>query len=176
MTMMKKLLTLCALCSFALACGGSKEVSEIEGEDLPEWFLNQPALCGVGVQKVRGNIGSAKSFAESNAREDLSRQLETKVKSMIKQYNQEGGTEDGEISEELSTRATLSLTKQTLNGAVPKKHALKNKQFYSLVCIDSGALTKAIDQMKVLGEAQRRALARRAKEAHKELDEQMEKY
>ena len=174
--MMKKLLTLCALCAFALACGGSKDVSEIEGEDLPEWFLNQPSLCGVGVQKVRGNIGSAKTFAEANARDDLARQLETKVKSMIKQYNQEGGTEDGEISEELSTKAALSLSKQTLQGSVPKKHALKNKQFYSLVCLDAGALTKAIDQMKVLGEAQRRALARRAAAAHKELDEQMEKY
>ena len=95
---------------------------------------------------------------------------------MIKQYNQEGGTEDGEISEELSTKAALSLSKQTLQGSVPKKSALKNKQFYSLVCLDAGALTKAIDQMKVLGEAQRRALSRRAAAAHKELDEQMEKY
>ena len=84
--------------------------------------------------------------------------------------------EDGEISEELSTKAALSLSKQTLQGSVPKKSALKNKQFYSLVCLDAGALTKAIDQMKVLGEAQRRALARRAAAAHKELDEQMEKY
>ena len=174
--MMKDILIGLSLLALAVGCGGGDKVASMDGEDLPEWFLNQPELCGVGVQKVRGNIGSAKSFAEANARDDLSRQLETKVKSMIEQYNQEGGTEDGEISEELSTKAALSLSKQTLQGSVPKKHSLKDGQFYSLVCLEPGALTKAIDQMKQLGAAQRRALQRRSDAAHKKLDEQMAKY
>jgi hypothetical protein len=159
------------------ACGGGpKGESMPEMSNLPEWVMNQPPLCGVGIQKFRGTLGSAKSFAESSAREDLARQLETRVKSMIKQYNQEGGTEDGDISEELSTRASVTLSKQTLNGAVPKKADMRDNQYYSLVCLEPDALTDAINNMKILNNAQRKALARRAAAAHKELNEAMENY
>jgi hypothetical protein len=159
------------------ACGGGPNGQSMpETENLPEWVLSQPPLCGVGIQKFRGNVGSAKSFAESKARTDLSRQLETKVRSMIKQYNQEGGTEDGDISEELSTQATVTLSKQTLNGAVPKKSDMRDGQFYSLVCLEPDALTDAINNMKALNNAQRKALARRAAVAHEELKEAMENY
>lgn len=173
--MMKHLFLLLASLSLFTACGGDKR-SDMGDADLPEWFLNQPPLCGVGVQKVRGNVGSAKKFAQANARDDLSRQLETKVKSMIEQYNQEGGNQDGEISEELATSASVSLSKQTINGSVPKKTALKEGQLYSLVCLEPGALENAIDKMKSLGEAQRRALKRRADAAHKRREEMMKSY
>lgn len=163
--------------SFMLsACGSSAPKMDPAAQNLPEWVMNQPPLCGVGIQKFRGNLGSAKRFAESSAREDLSRQLETRVKGMIKQYNQEGGTEDGDISEELSTRAVLTLTKQTLNGAVPKKSEMRDGQFFSLVCLETDALTDAINNMKTLKGAQRKALARRAAAAHEELKEAMENY
>jgi hypothetical protein len=168
---------LIGMVSMLTACGSSPSgKSDPVTENLPEWVLNQPPLCGVGIQKFRGNVGSAKSFAESSAREDLSRQLETKVRSMIKQYNQEGGTEDGDISEELSTRATVTLSKQTLNGAVPKKADMRDGQFYSLVCLEPNTLTEAINNMKVLNAAQRKALARRAAVAHEELKEAMDSY
>lgn len=170
-----KLLAMLGLVSLTAACGSDPKAPP-EAENLPEWVLNQPPLCGVGIQKFRGNLGSAKSFAEASARDDLSRQIETRVKSMIKQYNQEGGTEDGDISEELSTKAAVSLSKTTLQGSVPKKSDLRDGQFYSLVCLEPGALTEAINGMKSLGEAQRKALARRAAVAHEELKEAMESY
>ena len=166
-----------ALVNMMTACGGGPNGTSMpETENLPKWVLNQPPLCGVGIQKFRGNVGSAKTFAESNAREDLARQLETKVRSMIKQYNQEGDTEDGDISEELSTRATVTLSKQTLNGAVPKKSDMRDQQFYSLVCLEPDSLTDAINNMKILNKAQRKALARRAAVAHEELKEAMDNY
>ena len=147
-------LTLSALSALSFACGGDpKENSDPIVQNVPEWVLNQPPLCGVGIQKVRGNLGFAKDAAQSSARDDLARQIETRVKSMIKQYNQEGGTEDGDISEELSTKASLSLSKQTLSGSVPKKADVREGQFYSLVCLEPGALTDAIKKMKVLGDA-----------------------
>ena len=171
-----KVATLLGAASMLTACGTSAPKVDPAVENLPEWVMNQPPLCGVGIQKFRGNLGASKRFAESSAREDLSRQLETRVKGMIKQYNQEGGTEDGDISEELSTRAVLTLTKQTLNGAVPKKSDMRDGQFFSLVCLETDALTDAINNMKVLGAAQRKALARRAAVAHEELKEAMENY
>jgi hypothetical protein len=138
--------------------------------------MNQPPLCGVGIQKMRGNLGAAKSFAEASARDDLARQIETRVKSMIKQYNQEGGNESGDISEELSTKAALSLAKQTVNGSVPKQSDIRDQQFFTLVCLEPDALTNAINNMRVLKGAQRKALARRAEQAHEELSEAMENY
>jgi len=169
-------IALLGVASLLSACGSSAPEVADEIKNLPEWVMNQPPLCGVGIQKFRGNLGSAKRFAESSAREDLSRQLETRVKGMIKQYNQEGGTEDGDISEELSTRAVLTLTKQTLNGAVPKKSDMRDGQFFTLVCLEADALTNAINSMKVLKGAQRKALARRAATAHEDLKDAMENY
>ena len=171
-----KIATLLGAASLLSACGSSGPKMDPAAQNLPEWVMSQPPLCGVGIQKFRGNLGAAKRFAESSVREDLSRQLETRVKGMIKQYNQEGGTEDGDISEELSTRAVLTLTKQTLNGAVPKKSDMRDGQFYSLVCLEADALTDAINSMKTLKGAQRKALAQRAAAAHEELKEAMENY
>jgi hypothetical protein len=169
-------LALLSLTSMLTACGGAQSNVSDGGMNLPKWMMDQPPLCGVGVQKIRGNVGSAKSFAQANARDDLSRQLETRVKSMIKQYNQEGGTEDGEISEELSTRAAVTLSKQTINGAVPKQAEIRDGQYYALICLEADALTNAINNMNVLKAAQRKALARRAAVAHEELKEAMENY
>ena len=169
-------LALLSTVSLLVACGGTQGGTSVETSNLPKWVMSQPPLCGVGIQKMRGSVGSAKSFAQANARDDLSRQLETRVKSMIKQYNQEGGTEDGEISEELSTRAAVTLSKQTLNGAVPKQADIRDGQYYALVCLEADALTNEINNMNVLKQAQRKALARRASVAHEELKDAMENY
>jgi hypothetical protein len=53
---------------------------------------------------------------------------------------------------------------------------MRDNQFYSLVCLEPDALTDAINNMKILNNAQRKALARRAAAAHKELNEAMENY
>ena len=60
----------------------------------------------------------------------------------------------------------------------PKKAYLSkaDKQFYSLVCLDPNVLTDAINGMKALGQAQRAALAKRAKAAEEDLAKQMENY
>jgi hypothetical protein len=166
-----------------LACGGGSAVVKADtddsgGFDMPQWVMTQPPLCGVGVSKFRGNIGAAKSSAEDGGRVDLSRQLETKVKSMIQKYIAEGGTADGDFSEEKTTQVSTSLSKTTLRGSAPKQAYLskKDKQFYSLVCLNPGVLTDAINGMKELGEAQRAALAKRAKVAQVEMETQMKDY
>ena len=51
-----------------------------------------------------------------------------------------------------------------------------DNNIYSLVCLNPGVLTDAISNMKQLSSAQRRALEKRARLAHKELEEQMERY
>ena len=168
-----------ALAMIVTGCGGD-QAKKGSGEgpgDVPGWFMAQPPLCGVGVQKFRGNLGSTKTFAEGKARDDLSRQLETKVRNMIKQYSAEGQTGDGDFSEEKSVNVSKQLSKKTLRGARPKKaYFSQDKQFYSLVCLDPGVLTDAIKGMEALNKAERAALARRAEKEHADLDKEMEKY
>ena len=178
---MNKSVLLLPLTLFTLHIGCATKVkteAAPTGGDMPKWFLSQPELCGVGVQKFRGNMGSAKMAAENKARVDLSQQLETKVRSMIKSYNNEGGTAEGDFSEEKTEIVSKSLSKQTLNGSIPKNsyYSKQDAQFYSLVCLKPGVMTDAINQMKQLGDAQRKALTRRAQKAHADLEKEMEMY
>ncbi len=179
---MKKSLYLLPLCSllFSMGCMKKAETASVKGMDMPPWALNQPDLCGVGMVKFRGNLGAAKSAAESRARVDISKQIETKVKAMVKDYISEGGNPDGDFSEEQIDQTSKTLSKQTLNGAVPKKAYVSQKaaepHYYALVCLNPGVLTDAINNMKQLGDAQRRALARRAQRAHEEMENEMDKY
>ena len=162
-----------------MGCGAKSGKSTASGGvDMPPWAMDQPDLCGVGIVKYRGNLGSAKSAAESKARVDISTQIETKVSSMVKNYNSEGGTADGDFSEEKIDQVSKTLSKQTLNGAIPKKAYISktDQQYFSLVCLNPGVLTDAINNMKELGAAQRKALAKRAEKAHEDLDKAMENY
>ena len=68
------------------------------------------------------------------------------------------------------------MSKTTINGAVPKNFEMMENNVYSLVCLNPGVLTDAISNMKQLSNAQRRALEKRARLAHQELEEQMERY
>ena len=167
---MKKLVLL--LSCLLASCGSS--TYSLEGA--PKWFSEQPDLCGVGVHKSKGNLGADKTFASANARVDLSRKLETKVKSMIKNYAASGEADSENFTEELSTTVSINLSKTVINGSSPKK-VEKNKEYvFSLVCLNPDVLTKAIDQMNTLSRAQRKALARRADLVHRELLEQMKDY
>ena len=169
---MKNIFLLFVLAAMTVACGGK----EPSGSKMPEWVMTPPELCGVGIQKLRGNIQAAKDMAAARGRTSLSRQIETKVKSMIKSYNAEGGNADGDISEEMSKMASVNLSKTTLNGSIPKKNAKDDENWYTLVCLNPGVLSSAISNMKQLSNAQRKALERRAKQAHEDLEKQMENY
>lgn len=168
------------LFSALFACG-QKTALPVAGpkQYAPKWFLQQPELCGVGVvplSDVEGDIGQAKIYAEDNARTDLSRQLETKTQSMIKKYNQATKSSGEAVSESNRQEVTQSLSKVTLNGAVPSKAEIMNEQFYALVCLKPGTLADAINNMDKLSEAQRAAVVKRAEKADAELKTAMESY
>ena len=165
-----------------LACGEKTPVKVAEpvvNSKYPKWFLNQPELCGVGViplNDVNGDVGQAKSYAEDKARNDLSKQIETKTGSMIKQYNNATNSMGEAVSETNRQEVSKSLSKLTLNGSIPEKADVIDEQYYSLVCMKPGALTDALNNMKQLNEAQRAAVVKRAEKADKELKDELENY
>lgn len=162
-----------------MACGAKDNTPNSAKTNYPKWFLSQPELCGVGaipLNDVNGDIGQAKSYAEDRARNDLSKQIETKTGNMIKQYNQATNSMGEAISETNRQEVSKSLSKVTLNGSVPEKAAILDEQYYSLVCLKPGSLADALNNMKQLNEAQRAAIVRRAKKADEELSEELENY
>jgi len=171
---MKKLLCTILVTSITIACSSSPENSS--KLNIPKWAVDQPDLCGLGIQKFRGNLSTDRTVANAKARSDLSRQIETKVKSMIKSYSATGEAQEKSFTEETSKVAVVNLSKTSVNGAVPKKFEMMGDNIYTLVCLNPGVLTDAISNMKQLSNAQRRALEKRARLAHQELEEQMERY
>lgn len=167
------------LLSTIIACGPKAGVPDTTKSNYPKWFLKQPELCGVGVvplSDVFGDIGQAKTYAEDKARNDLSRQIETKTGNMIKQYNSATTSMGEAVSETNRQEVSKSLSKVTLNGSVPEQAEIIDGQYYSLVCLKPGSLADALNNMKQLSEAQRSAIIKRAEEADKDLREELEHY
>ena len=81
---MKNLLCSILVASIVIACGSSPDTAS--KLNIPKWAVDQPDLCGLGIQKFRGNLSTDRTVANAKARSDLSRQIETKVRSMIKAY------------------------------------------------------------------------------------------
>lgn len=83
---------------------------------------------GVGIQKFRGNVVVAKRFAESNAREDLTRVLKRSIKGLQRQD-----------------------LKRLVESAISKKSDMRNMQFYSMVCIEQDQVLEKVPRHNFIG-------------------------
>ena len=163
-------------CLALIACGGVSPPT-LDDSDAPDWAqqIDNP-LCYVGTQKFRGNPAAAYTLSEANARAEFSRALESKVKSWIKSYSAEGGTAEGDFSEENSKIITTIMSKSVQNGARIVKKRSMGKQVYVMLCMQAGELEKAFKQMKTLSKAVRKNLEQRAAEAEADMKRDFEKY
>jgi hypothetical protein len=163
------------MASALVGCGGTAEVMNSSGIDVPDWVMNQAKGCGVGSAKIRGsNIGNARDFSAERARADLAAQLETKVKRVVKDYAEEGETDGKDFNEELIRKAAISVVDTTLNGTSVDKFEARGQNAYALVCLDVETFANIFDQMNSLGQKQRKALRKRAENAWDDLDKRTE--
>ena len=159
-------------------CGGDQVRETDSVTDAPKWALTPPAACGVGIAKHRGNLGMAKTTAETRGRDALARELATKVEGMIKDYQQSGETDGKDFTEELTTQVSRQIVDQTLVGTRTRiAHVSEDapQQYYALVCLDPEAFAGAFDRMNELSQKQRAALKVRADNEFKDLDDQLER-
>lgn len=172
---MRSLLLVCLTLSF-LACGGKASFSSNE----PEWMDTPPELCAVGNTKIRSTPGNARKFAVGAARDELARQLEVKVGNMMKSYLNEGGTMDGDFSEQKLLDVSKQVSKQSISGSRREAKYISTfngiSEMNTLVCLKPGALSDALDKMKQLGAKARKALKQRADEADAELSKELTNY
>jgi basic membrane lipoprotein Med (substrate-binding protein (PBP1-ABC) superfamily) len=161
-----------------MACGGTQTNKTVETSDIPKWALTPPGACGVGISKVRGNLGMAQKTSEARGRDALARQLQTKVQGMIKDYQQSGEAEAKDFTEELTTQVSRQLVDTTLIGTSTRLAHVSTddpQQYFALVCLQPDAFIGAFDKMNELKGKQRAALKSRAALEFKDLDEQLQK-
>ncbi len=119
---MKKIIVvmLIALAVFSMvSCGGGEKVS-----GLPDFVLNPPkaddAFYGVGYGK-QSTFSMSKTIAQTNATDDISRQIQTSIQSAVVAYAQEAGVDGDTQTISFAETITRQVTDNTLSGVTPER-------------------------------------------------------
>jgi len=174
-------LVLLAIAVLSLGCGG-KTASTGNSLGLPEWFQAVPEdpgyIFAVATSTSR-DLGMSVNKAKQQARVDIAQQMETKVKSMIKQFNEEVGL--GEDAEFLSqtTEVSKSVTSKVLNGSKARKvETVKEGEIiyrsYVLMEMPIGPANAAL--MEAIKKQQNMYTRFRASQGFQELEGEIDKY
>ena len=191
--MIRSFLTVAALAVVAVTAGCGKDVStpdeQIPSEfaGAPDWVLSGCSaywgddggarICGVGNAKFTGNMSITRTKATSRARAEISRTLETKVKNMVKDFQENVTDGESEMTAEQFSSTTVSLSKSTLNGtSVQDSWVSRSGQLYMLVALDVAAFENSVREMDEMSDRLRTFIESRARKSFQELDEEMEDY
>lgn len=153
----------------------------------PEWVLQGCSaywgddggarICGVGNAKFTGNMSITRTKATSRARTEISRTLETKVKNMVKDFQEQVTDGESEMTAEQFSSTTVSLSKATLNGTQLQQTWISpSNELYVLVALDVAAFENSVREMDEMSDRLRTFIESRAKKSFQELDEEMEDY
>lgn len=182
-----------ALAVLVVLAGCGKDVTTPD-EQIPNEFAGAPnwvlegcsaywgddggaRLCGVGDAKIGRSMSVARTKATSRARAEISRTLETKVRNMIKDYQEQVTDGESEMTAEQFSSTTVSLSKATLNGtSVQNTWVSPTGQLYMLVSLDVESFENSVREMDEMNDRLREFIESRARKSFTELDEQMEDY
>jgi len=164
-----------------ISCGGSKDLSQTDTGDIPDWYLKNPTADNYiyeAASATSRDMDLALNKAETEARAKIGRTIEAKINSMQKKFEEEVG--QGENSELLSqfTQATKVIVSTELNGSqVKEKKFVKdgsNWRCYVLMEYPIGAAQKAF-LTKVKGD-DKLYTRFRSTDAMKEMEQDVKKY
>lgn len=154
----------------------SQEVS-----NYPAWYMNptiEDGVAAVGEAKIGpAGQGFARKEALANARDELARQIEVKVKNMFKSYTNSVGVGGQDGVDKVATDVSKQVANQTLRGSRQFNAAIVDGQFLVLVGIDSTILKtetkKAVNS--TLGNDKALWQEFKAEKAQQQLDFEIEK-
>jgi hypothetical protein len=191
--MIRLFLGAAALATVVVMAGCGKDVTTPD-EQLPNEFAGAPAwvlegcgaywddddgarLCGVGDAKIGRSMSIARTKATSRGRAEIGRTLETKVKSMIKDFQEQVTDGESEMTAEQFSTTTVLLSKTTLNGtSIQETWISQTNQLYILVALDIESFENYIREMDEMSCPLRAVIEARARKSFTELDEEMEDY
>jgi hypothetical protein len=191
--MIRLFLGAAALATVVAMAGCGKDVTTPD-EQLPNEFAGAPAwvlegcgaywddddgarLCGVGDAKIGRSMSIARTKATSRGRAEIGRTLETKVKSMIKDFQEQVTDGESEMTAEQFSTTTVLLSKSTLNGtSIQETWISQTNQLYILVALDIESFENSVREMDEMSSQLRAFIEARARKSFTELDEEMEDY
>lgn len=172
---LKYLSLICLLYVSTVSCSASGPGSS----KLPKWVMNTPPGCGMGSVQGVPSLSLAKTGATARGRDDLARQLQTRVESLMKTYRAEGGEDTKDLNEELLINISQQSSQALLQGTVAKEVFVGSdspKTLYALVCYEPSqapSFMKAFEQLPI---KHRSSLREKAKASFEELEDLMKSY
>jgi hypothetical protein len=167
-----------------LGCGGSAQTSAPPPPIAPEWVTKTPmaadAIYGIGIANVGPNVVLARQKAEDNARQNIAKVIDTRVKNMMDQFMQEHQdlvNPDMQTSTEFTQTVSRSVSQAALSGCQIEEvwHDGPNKIMYAKAVITK---TDIVKQVKQNAAANRQAamLEQKKDEALKKLDDALQNW
>lgn len=162
------------------------ELVDAEGKPAPKWVTapssyrqdedDNKVLCGEGSMAGTSNMSMAQSASAGRARTALARELDVKVKSMLKDYQSTttGGANFGNAAndEQHVVDAAKQVTDTTLSGTeISETWISSQSTLHTLVCLNVERFKGIVGGMAQLDEAIRAAVVQRADAAWAELDD-----
>ncbi len=189
---MRKLITISVASligvSFLTSCAKKEKVATGFEEDpcfkgAPQWVLNPQVegskIAAVGSAKLgRAGFQFARTEALANARDELARMIEIRVKNMIKNFMQVTGVGDAETVDRVSVQVSKQVAYQTIRGS--KQVAMWRSpcgELFVLVGVDPEMVKDFIKTQLETSLKNEQALWQmyQAKKAHEELEREIEK-
>jgi len=183
----------CVLITFLAACGGkdltegqdlNEQVMHGEFKDAPDWVRTggsnyEGGAASVGSAAIgKAGMQFAKSEALSQARSELARQIQVKVKDLVKNFTQQIGVKDGQTVDKVAVQVSKQVTKQSISGSRQINSWIsKNSNLYVLAAIDQEILANNIKDSVRTSYKNERALWQKfqAQKGFEELDEEIKK-
>jgi hypothetical protein len=148
---------------------------------MPPWINEQPPedmLWGIGVGS-EAQMQMRMTMADTRARADIARQLQTLVQNMVVDYAREAGGIDNTAALQFAETVTRNVSQATLTGAVPdvRWNTPDNKNLWVRIKMskaDAAAAAAAQAQKAIENEASRYAEFK-AMDALKMMESQLDK-
>ena len=193
---MKKILSLVAIISivsFGCSTKSKTAYEKIDKEskyaeefkNAPEWVLNPSSVskfAAVGSAKIgKAGLNFARTEALANARDELARQIQVKVKNLVGNFVQTTGAGSQETVDKITRTVSKQITNQVLIGSRQKDIWISPKnELFVLVVLDKDAakkLAKYIEDTIVTSYKNNQALWQQfqAKRGFEELDKEIQK-
>jgi len=177
---MKKLLLFLAAVSLILVGCTSEPKTELADpcfKGAPSWVVNpqvEGAIAAAGsAKKSAGGMQFTRDAAMANARSEISRVIEVKVNTMMKDFTQVTGVGDDETVDKVTSSVSKQVSSQVLQGTMQKDAWFSPcSELYVLVVLDPAKVAELTKQQVVTSMKNDQALWQQfqAQKAQDELD------
>ncbi len=180
---MKKALLIMALMAICCVMSMGCSTKETKKTTIPSWVLVPPegGISASGSAKIGpAGLNLAKTEATANARDEIARTLNVRVKNMLKNFVETTGVGDDQTVDKVFTNVSKQIAKVDLSGSVVKKAEVIDETIYILVAVQPEIVAQVADAMKkaaVTSLRNEKALWQKfqAKKGHEELEKEIEK-